>query len=153
MDNIKRCSGCHKELPATAAYFYRNTRQRDGLHNQCKECHRQHSVAYAHAHRDLRRKSRRASIKRLRIQVIEHYSNGVPKCLCCGESHAEFLVLDHIQGGGTKQRKNMGGTAKIFRWLRAQGYPEGYRVLCFNCNASFGTWGYCPHQKETEKAG
>jgi hypothetical protein len=31
-------------------------------------------------------------------------------------------------------------------YLRTHGYPSGFRVLCHNCNFSFGHYGYCPHQ-------
>lgn len=33
----------------------------------------------------------------------------------------------------------------IYRWLKQQGFPTGFRVLCMNCNFSYGLHGYCPH--------
>lgn len=30
-------------------------------------------------------------------------------------------------------------------WLIHNRFPEGFRVLCFNCNNSLGMHGYCPH--------
>jgi len=35
---------------------------------------------------------------------------------------------------------------KMYRWLKKQGYPKGYQVLCFNCNFA-SAWGVCPHQE------
>ena len=92
-----------------------------------------------------------ASVKRrrdaIRLGVLQHYSGGTPHCACCGEKHMEFLCIDHIDGGGGKHRKELrGGSVLFYEWLRKQGYPSGYRVLCHNCNMSLGFYGYCPHQ-------
>ncbi len=84
-----------------------------------------------------------------RFEVIKHYSNGEMRCACCGESHYEFLGVDHINGGGSAMRKAL-GHGNITRWLYARGFPEGYRILCHNCNMSIGFYGYCPHEKETK---
>jgi len=82
--------------------------------------------------------------------AIAHYSNNTNKCECCGENAFEFLTFDHINGGGNKHRKNN----KIWNlavWLVKNDYPEGFRILCFNCNCSIGHCGYCPHQKKKAK--
>jgi hypothetical protein len=84
------------------------------------------------------------SLTRLRREVIEHYG---PYCACCDEANFEFLCLDHIDGGGTRHRKEIGGTSsKLYAQLRKNDYPAGFRILCQNCNQSFGIRGYCPHQ-------
>lgn len=80
-----------------------------------------------------------------RLDVLTHYSDGVPTCACCGESHIEFLAIDHINGDGNKHRKVRHGVA-FYNWLITSGYPDGYRVLCHNCNSSIGFYGYCPHE-------
>jgi hypothetical protein len=81
-----------------------------------------------------------------RLTVISHYGG---KCACCGEDRIEFLALDHIDGKGHKHRTEIhpGG---IFAWLIKHGFPSGFRVLCFNCNWSFGAYGYCPHQQHEQ---
>ncbi len=84
--------------------------------------------------------------RRQKLRVLSHYGvDGVPKCHCCGLDDPRFLCLDHINGGGTKHRKQE-GHLKLERWLRQNGLPPGYRTLCYNCNASLGRFGYCPHQ-------
>ena len=72
-----------------------------------------------------------------KLEAILHYS---PECQCqtCPESNPLFLVIDHIDGGGTQHRKEVGNGDKFYSWLRMNGYPEGYRVLCNNCNFKFG---------------
>lgn len=86
--------------------------------------------------------------RRLRHQVLEAYGG---KCECCGDTAHEFLTIDHINGGGSAHKKAVGGSGtSVYRWLRQQGFPkDGFRLLCFNCNRSYGAYGYCPHQKRS----
>ncbi|WP_405676799.1 hypothetical protein OG292_19350 [Streptomyces sp. NBC_01511] len=68
--------------------------------------------------------------------------------MCCGEQKPSFLALDHIDGGGHRQRKETGGGG-FWIWLHRNNYPAGFRVLCHNCN--FGrqlNGGICPHEQE-----
>lgn len=83
--------------------------------------------------------------KKLKREVMDYYGK---VCLCCGEDAIEFLSIDHIAGGGNVQRKSIGRQAgqDFYRWLRKEGYPLGYQVLCHNCNQSLGAFGYCPHE-------
>ena len=79
---------------------------------------------------------------RQRKEVLEHYGN---KCECCEETEPMFLTIDHINGGGTKHSKKVG---YLSSWLVRNNYPEGFRLLCINCN--FGrerNGGVCPHQE------
>ena len=82
----------------------------------------------------------------LKIKVINHYSNGSMECSCCGENIIEFLTIDHINGGGRKHLKQL-GPGNFYTWLIKNNYPEGFRVLCLNCNFANGQLGYCPHQE------
>lgn len=95
----------------------------------------------------LRRKQREKAYA-LRLKVLRHYSNGTMRCACCGESHEEFLQMDHIDGNGGKHRREI-GRSKIYDWLKHNDYPEGFRVLCANCNCARGFYGYCPHDKKS----
>jgi hypothetical protein len=89
----------------------------------------------------------RKSANKRRMQVLEHYSKGKFECACCGDKHIEFLAIDHINGGGGKHRVSLGeGGQYIISWIRNNNYPEGFRVLCHNCNSSLGHYGYCPHE-------
>lgn len=91
-------------------------------------------------------KRRNAEIK---LQVIEHYSNGTIKCLCCEESNIKFLTIDHLgeRGIGTEHRKKL-KDYNIYYWLKKNGFPEGYQVLCYNCNCGRDkNGGICPHKE------
>jgi hypothetical protein len=85
----------------------------------------------------------------IRLEVLIHYSQDPPSCACCGETHIEFLELDHPNGDGAEQRRITGarGGPDYYR-VRKEGYIQKRRVLCSNCNQSMGKYGYCPHQLE-----
>ena len=80
--------------------------------------------------------------QKIKKQVIAHYGN---KCACCGESSIVFLVIDHINGGGNKEHDKVGHGTRFYRWLIKNSFPEGYQVLCHNCNFAI-RMGTCPHQ-------
>ena len=65
-----------------------------------------------------------------RQEVINHYGN---KCKCCGESHLEFLTIDHIQHSHQILVQNLYGE-RLYRYLIRNNFPSGYQVLCWNCN-------------------
>lgn len=82
--------------------------------------------------------------RRVRYEVLYYYSNGRMICECCKEGIEEFLSIDHING---RTKDDDVGGYKLYLLLRRRGFPKGYRVLCHNCNQSFGYFGYCPHDK------
>ena len=84
----------------------------------------------------------RANHAKVRKETIEAYGG---KCVCCGENKIEFLAIDHINGGGSQHRKRDSRATQMSHWLKEQGWPDGYRILCHNCNLSIGFYGYCPH--------
>lgn len=131
-----RCAACGAKKPFDAEHFPVRTNRTFGLDTICRTC----TCAKA-------RRPNRDSAQKLRIVVLAAYGvAGVPKCVCCGESAVEFLTLDHINGGGSAERKRVGGGRNLNRILRDSGFPTGYRTLCWNCNLSFAKYGYCPHQ-------
>jgi hypothetical protein len=85
---------------------------------------------------------------RLRDEALNAYGR---KCKCCGESFAEFLSFDHVNGGGSRQRKtDRAMRSNIHRWLRDHNYPADFQLLCMNCNWAKGKYGRCPHQNTEE---
>ena len=89
----------------------------------------------------------RESNYRLKDEVFDAYGG---KCACCGETRKEYLSIDHIDGNGNKQKREIGvaGSDDLYRWLRQNNYPEGFQVLCFNCNCGKGSYSVCPCDKE-----
>lgn len=95
------------------------------------------------------RRAECAKAKRLadvvKEEVFKAYGGWV--CNCCGEREKAFLTIDHVNNDGCEKRKEHGHSNRFYRWLRRNGYPDGYQVLCMNCN--FGKHmndGVCPHQ-------
>lgn len=87
-----------------------------------------------------------------RMTVFNHYCKGDVKCQCCGERETDFLTVDHInQDGYLHRRKGV----HICRLLIHLNFPEGYQILCYNCNCarSFRGKGICPHKRNLEEAG
>lgn len=82
--------------------------------------------------------------RKLKSEIISHYSPSPPHCNCCGETNIEFLTIDHIDGNGAAHRRELNGK-KFYNWLRNNNYPDGYQVLCVNCNFAKGANGECPH--------
>lgn len=69
-----------------------------------------------------------------KLAVLDAY--GGPVCVGCGNEEFDILEIDHIDGGGCQQRRELGitGGYQFYLWLKQQNYPEGYRVLCPTCN-------------------
>jgi hypothetical protein len=81
--------------------------------------------------------------------ALEHYSGGVPRCDCCGEKNIKFLTIDHVNNDGKVHRQtNKEAGWHIYRWLRKNNFPGGFRVLCYNCNMGRAkNNGVCPHKE------
>lgn len=91
---------------------------------------------------------------RLQLEVLSHYSDksmDFPHCACCKEIMLDFLEIDHINNNGAEERRKLGFKGRgiaFYTWLKRNNYPEGYQVLCANCNKGKArNKGICPHQK------
>ena len=100
-------------------------------HAAWRDANREHVRAYA------RRKARE-----LRDEILDAYGGA---CACCGERVRDFLTLDHTDGGGSAHRKATWG--KVYQQVKREGFPSGYRVLCWNCNWAYRLMGDCPHRQ------
>jgi hypothetical protein len=165
--DIKNCRCCG--VDRSLAEFSRNCRRSDGLDVHCRVCTRERmrlkrrrhlargacaecgepiagSGSIRYCPRCVQRYAGRSTAfsRTLRAQVLRAYSNGSPHCACCGEANWLFLTLDHIDNGGRAHRSRR-GTQGVLRELKRDGFPIGFRVLCFNCNLARGFYGTCPH--------
>lgn len=145
----KLCTKC--QTPKLVSEFFRSTGTVDGYAYWCKECQAKRQRAV----RDRRRAAglpafSTLAAQRLRLEVLSHYSDGKLECACCKDVHIEFLGIDHVDGGGTEHRRRVGSNQEVYRELRRNNYPPGFRVLCHNCNLAIGFYGYCPHEAEHE---
>lgn len=86
----------------------------------------------------------------LKADVLAAYG---PTCRCCGEAEPKFLALDHINNNGADERQRITGSRRgggasvgwaMYKRLKKAGWPQGYQILCFNCNWAKHL-GVCPH--------
>ena len=139
---VKQCATCGETKPTDA--FYRNC-------HQCKDCKRAANRRWNAAHKDVideaaRRwreanpeaalaNSRKASLRfhgANREAVFNRYGRS---CACCGATAR--LSVDHVNGDGREHRAEIGmGSSHLYRWLIANGFPDGFQVLCKLCNKS-----------------
>ena len=82
--------------------------------------------------------------RRLKQAIVAHYGGA---CVCCGEHELDFMSVDHINGGGTEHRRTLRGGGRFYKWLMDQNFPDGYQILCFNCNYSKYLGGVCAHKR------
>lgn len=68
----------------------------------------------------------------LKVSAIQVYSDYEMKCSLCDEDDIDVLTIDHMDGNGKSHRKKM--KTSLYDWLRKESYPDGFRVLCQNCN-------------------
>ena len=69
-----------------------------------------------------------------------------------------MLTIDHVNNDGSKHRREIGKLYKypdgrralvtdIYGWLEKNGFPDGFQVLCYNCNISkHRNKGVCEHK-------
>ena len=57
------------------------------------------------------------------------------RCACCGSGDVAL--------GQHTARSCSAETRGMYRWLRDNGFPEGFQVLCLSCNDSKGTGERC----------
>lgn len=127
----------------------RKTLEKRLANNKCIQCGSDNLVTKRHCE-ECRQKHQQSAVKNywiLRDEIFENYGGYV--CTCCGETEKIFLTIDHINNDGAKHRKEI-GSSNLYRWLRDNKYPEGFQVLCMNCQWGkrncYG--GVCPHQSK-----
>jgi len=106
--------------------------------------------------RERRSKLGKENRNKTKYEVLSHYSkklsnSDIPCCNCCGEHNfLIFLTIDHITNRkNVTHKKRLGGQA-MYQYLRKNGYPTGFQVLCVNCNSAKSDSGICPHKRSSK---
>jgi hypothetical protein len=89
--------------------------------------------------------SRKRRYNERRTKLFKIYGG---ECACCGETMHEFLSLNHVNGGGSKDRKMNGRSVNnkhITQIINSGKTNPEFNILCHNCNMSLGFYGRCPH--------
>jgi hypothetical protein len=136
-EQLKVCSKCHRALPLTE--FYDRKDVKDGKKYWCIDCNRIFSAEYHEDHKAESKEYQRNYARMVRSVALFIYSNGTNKCAICECGEYSKLCIDHPNNDGTAHRKELGiiggGGVAFANWLKKQGYPDGYRVLCKSCNS------------------
>jgi|GEM_PF-2401918 len=113
----KVCKECGVPLTKDNVYDYGKPRY------LCKEC---------------KNKQTNESRRKIRMKLIEALGG---KCARCGFSDWRALQIDHINGGGTQERKKYVPNGKGFSYKyyndilkRVEAGSKDYQLLCANCN-------------------
>ena len=125
-----------------AARTKRRKRTLSGLCIRCGQPVADGQNTLCAAHLNVTAKKTKARNAAIRQEVIDHYGG---KCACCGFDEIGALVIDHIDGGGLADKRNKGlrNGSQMHTWLYKHGFPDGYQVLCANCNTSKYTGEKC----------
>lgn len=88
----------------------------------------------------------RARAAQVKDAVFASYGGYV--CACCGEDEPKFLTIDHVNNDGGAHRRTSSAISKnLYRWLKRNNFPDGFQVLCMNCNLGKArNNGVCPHR-------
>jgi len=158
---VTRCARCkakkvaeyHQRLKEDRRCYHCRVPLEEDDESLCDLCRARARKRY-HENGDERRAGNRERKRRLKALVFDAY--GGPKCVCCGEETLDFLSIDHINDDGADHRRKLkerhGYTMDMYRWLKNHNFPEGFQVLCFNCNFAKGHFGICPHEVERRRA-
>lgn len=118
----------HKEQRKIAGQVYYQAHK-----EEIKQRSKKHQAEHYTEHLEYKKKWRQKE----KLQVLTHYSTGsVPQCAKCGIEDIDVLCIDHIQGFGKRHRKKilLEERMHLYRWLVKHHYPDGFQVLCANCN-------------------
>jgi hypothetical protein len=147
------CEKCYARLPhmkADAASRGRELRSERRAAGVCTVCGRERRPGRLRCGDcdDKQYATSRAYRQRLKDKVFAHYGGYI--CSCCGETEPMFLALDHVDGGGSRERREVklerAAGQTLYLQIARGGYRPGLRVLCHNCNyGRYLNGGECPH--------
>jgi hypothetical protein len=140
---MKRCAKCGEIKPLIE--FVPDKSCKDGRKNLCRVCASNYRLAWYHAnkhrpdvktHRSLLAQRGRAKLKK---EILSHYCvGGIIQCADPYHIHTDdviidldLLTLDHVNGDGCKDIRR----TNLYQCLKREGYPLGFQVLCWNCQA------------------
>lgn len=88
-------------------------------------------------HQVERKEKGRTYNRERKLEILSEYSGNTLLCIRCGFNDIRALSIDHINGKGESHRRSLGITSgnNFYQWLKKNNYPEGYQVLCMNCQA------------------
>ncbi len=158
---IFRCYKCKQEKPISE--FHKDPTRLNGLDSRCKKCKSQYEKKRWETHKEKRKNSfkewyelnkereraqkrqyarehpeeRRIYRVKLRLKLLQKVSgNNIPQCVNCGCDDIRFLEINHVNGGGSKEKFDVGGQGYFHRSiLNGTRKTDDLNVLCKVCNS------------------
>ena len=148
----KRCTGCKKTKPLSSFYFL--NKERGWLRSKCTCCVDRQNAAWraknlkrvraaAREYQQFRyydqlpasRAVSRANAIRGTLELkIECFEKLGGACQHCGfDKDQRALQIDHVHGGGHKERTQLKSANALYRKVLAD-KSDRYQLLCANCN-------------------
>lgn len=109
--------------------FYKNNNYTNDLSYHCMLCYKNYG--------------RQVTQPRCKILMTEFVRVRGGKCVCCGEKELDFLTIEHIKNKGYELIYDK--KYALLKKLKNLNWPEGYTVLCWNCNCATRYGKVCPH--------
>ena len=130
-----RCRECNVKLNDSNGYCPNGSYSNGYICKECKKrLDRETSAKRRSTNPEAFKKCVTKSKQKAKQAVFSHYCNGDIRCAKCGFDDMRALSIDHINGNGAKQKKELGGSGdKTYRWIKKNDYPPGFQVLCMNC--------------------
>jgi len=116
----------------------RRERLKTGRCSICEKMRADDDKFYCQDHRRKIRENGERERRRIKKIVFDRLGR---RCVCCGITENSMLTIDHAINIG-KQRSKEG---EIYSYLIKNNFPDGYSVMCFNCNISKYRLGICAH--------
>lgn len=159
---LRKCRSCGRELPNS--HFECINPTRGWYRRQCKDCILKRNQGYVEISKQrireynreyysknkeridaLNKEWKQKNPDRRKTTSLYHYyalqhdavmAYGGYRCNWCGIDEPLVLAIDHVNNDGKEHRKQLGtlGGQKLYKWLKDNGYPDGFQVLCMNCN-------------------
>jgi hypothetical protein len=79
--------------------------------------------------REKRNPKNLANARRLRQEILSVFGG---RCVRCGFDDWRALQVDHVNGGGRRDRRRFSNKSEFLRAVLAD--PDLYQLLCANCN-------------------
>jgi hypothetical protein len=112
-----------------------------------KESHKLSNAKWYASNSSSNKEQMKVYRQRIKDAVFAAYGGYV--CKCCGEIEKSMLCIDHVNNDGYAHRKAIGhrGGIGIYLWIVKNQFPNGFQILCYNCNQSKRiNKGVCSHK-------
>jgi len=118
------------------AYYYRHRMERIESVKRWRKNNPEKVKAYTQtdSFREYNARKMRNYRAKLKRRVFELLGN---KCARCGFDDQRALQIDHVNGGGTKERKRFRNYDAYLKFVlrQVENGSKNYQLLCANCNA------------------